>query len=227
MSEWTYEDIAGIIDHALLQPTMTDDELRNGCEWARSAGVATVCIKPYAVKTAATILNNSKVKVGTVIGFPHGGVSTAIKVEESKEVIQNGAGEIDMVVNIGKVLSRDWTYVALEIAAVMSVAKEHHAILKVIFETSLLKDEHKIRLCEICGTLGVHFVKTSTGYGDGGATDHDIRLMRRHSPAKVQIKASGGIRTFARLLELRDLGVTRIGTTSSAAILQEVRTRLG
>ncbi len=220
-----YADLAKMIDHSLLQPVLTDAELEAGCALARQYNVASVCIKPYAVKVAAGWLKGSTVAVGTTIGFPQGGHLTAIKVDESQRAMQDGATELDMVVNIGKVLSKDWHCVADDIKAVVQIAHRGKALVKVIFENCFLKEEHKEQLCRICGEAGADFVKTSTGYGDGGATDEDLKLMRRCSPAGVQVKAAGGVRTLDRLLAVRALGVTRVGATATPAILDEARRR--
>jgi deoxyribose-phosphate aldolase len=227
MPELTYTAVARMIDHSLLQPTLTDADLEQGCRLAREYDVASVCIKSYAVRLAAGLLAGSTVAVGTTIGFPHGGHPTTIKVDETDQALDDGAVELDMVVNIGKVLSRDWTYVAADIRAVVESAHRRRALVKVIFENCFLKDEHKEQLCRICGEVGADFVKTSTGYGDGGATDDDLRLMRRCSPPQVQVKAAGGVRTFERLLAVRALGVSRVGATATRAILDECRARLG
>jgi len=227
MPDFTYADIAGMIDHSLLQPVLTDAEMEKACRLAREYVVASVCIKPYGVKMAAEILAGSPVAVGTVIGFPHGGHITAIKRAEAEEAMADGARELDMVVNIGKVLTGDWSYVTRDIAAVVDAAHARGALVKVIFENCFLKDEHKIRLCEICANVQTDFVKTSTGYGDAGATDEDLKLMRKHSPPQVQVKAAGGVRTFDRLLAVRALGVSRVGATASVAILEECKKRLG
>jgi deoxyribose-phosphate aldolase len=216
-----------MIDHSLLQQVLTDGELERGCRVAREYSVASVCIKPYAVRQAAQWLSGSPVRVGTVIGFPHGGHVTSVKRAEAMQAMADGAVELDMVVNIGKVLSGDWTYVADDIAAVVEVAHKNRALVKVIFENCFLKNEHKETLCRICGEARADFVKTSTGYGDGGATDEDLRLMRRCSPPHVQVKAAGGVRTFDRLLEVRAIGVTRVGATASQPILDECKKRLG
>jgi deoxyribose-phosphate aldolase len=227
MADLTYADFAKMLDHSLLQPTLTDADLEQGCLLARQYDVASVCIKPYAVRLAAGLLAGSTVAVGTTIGFPHGGHLTAIKVDEAERAMDDGARELDMVVNIGKVLSRDWDYVAGDIRAVTEAAHRRRALVKVIFENCFLQDEHKEQLCRICGEVGADFVKTSTGYGDAGATDHDLQLMRRCSPPRVQVKAAGGVRTFDRLLAVRALGVARVGATASKAILDECRARLG
>jgi deoxyribose-phosphate aldolase len=224
------DSIAKLIDHSLLQPTLTDAELRAGCELARRLGVAAVCIKPYAVPLAAEILAGSGVAVCTVIGFPHGGHCTEIKVAEAELACRQGATELDMVVNVGKVLSGDWTYVEADVRAVVDVAHRHGAITKVIFENDFLpSDEHKILLCQICERAGAEFVKTSTGYGfvkqpSGdynyrGATEHDVKLMRKHCSPKVQIKAAGGVRTYADAVKMRELGCTRIGASATEAIV--------
>ena len=226
MLNFTYTDIAKMIDHALLQQTLTDAELEAGCRQAREYDVASVCIKPYAVSLAKSILDGSTVAVGTVIGFPHGGHTTSVKIVESLQAIEDGATELDMVVNIGKVLGGDWRYVAEDIGAVVEAGHGRKALVKVIFENCFLKDEHKERLCQICGEVRADFVKTSTGYGSTGATDDDLKLMRRCSPPHVQVKAAGGVRTFERLLAVRDLGVARVGATASQPILDECRAYL-
>ena len=225
--DYTYEDIAKMIDHSLLNPKMTDTELIEGCKIALKYNTASVCIKPYYVKEAAEILKGSGVKTGATIGFPHGGHSTVIKVAEAKQAMADGAEELDMVVNVGKVLSLDWNFVIGDIKAVVEVGHLGGAIVKVIFENCYLQDEHKIRLCGICGQVGADFVKTSTGYGDGGATIDDLKLMRKYSPTTVQVKAAGGIRTFDQALEVRAVGVTRVGATRTIDILEECKKRLG
>ncbi len=179
------------------------------------------------MRRAAELLAGSTVAVGTTIGFPHGGHVTAIKVVEAKQAMQDGAGELDMVVNIGKVLTKDWRYVADDVRAVVEAAHAGKALVKVIFENCFLQDDHKEQLCRICGEVGADFVKTSTGYGSTGATDDDLRLMRRCSPPRVQVKAAGGVRDFERLLAVRAIGVTRVGATATKAILDACRKYLG
>jgi deoxyribose-phosphate aldolase len=224
------KEIAKMIDHSLLHPAMSDAELRAGCELAKKYDVASVCIKPYAVKMAAELLAGSDVAVGTVVGFPHGNSTVYIKAAETKQALLDGATEIDMVVNIGKVLSEDWAYIEEEIRTIVEITHRGGGILKVIFENDFLpEDRHKIRLCEICSDLNVDFVKTSTGYGfvkqpNGfysydGATEHDLKLMRKHSKPSVQVKAAGGVRTLPDVLRVRALGVTRIGASATEAIL--------
>lgn len=222
--------LAKLIDHALLHPTLTDEEIRKGCAIAARLGVATVCVKPYVIPLAVEVLQGSGVGVGTVIGFPHGSNTISVKAFEAEEACRAGAVELDMVVNIGKVLAQDWEYVRQDIEAVLRVARRHGAILKVIFETDLVtRTEDKRALCRICGELGVDFVKTSTGFGfvkrkEGGydyvgATPEDVRLMREASPATVQVKASGGIRNHADAVAMRGWGATRLGTSASETIL--------
>jgi len=224
--DFSYDDIAGMIDHSLLNPTLTDEELIQGCRVAIDYRTASVCIKPYFVAQCAEILNGSGVLTTTTVGFPQGGHATAIKVAEALQAIRDGAAELDMVVNIGKVLSGDWDYVRHDIQSVVEAVHESDARLKVIFENCYLNDDQKIRLCHICGEAGADFVKTSTGYGDNGATLHDLRLMRKHSPERVQVKAAGGVRGLETVLEMREIGVTRIGATRTAEILDECRRRL-
>ena len=227
MSDLTYTMLAKMIDHSLLTPVYTDADLDAGCQLAREYDVASVCIKPYYVRRAAELLKGSTVAVGTTIGFPHGGHVTAIKVAESEQAIADGATELDMVVNIGKVLSKDWRSVGDDIAAVVETAHRGKALVKVIFENCFLQAEHKEQLCRLCAEAKADFVKTSTGYGDGGALDEDLILMRRASPAHMQVKAAGGVRTLDRLIAVRALGVTRVGATATKAILDEARQKLG
>jgi deoxyribose-phosphate aldolase len=226
MADFTCADIAKMIDHSLLQPTLTDQDLDAGCRVAREFNVASVCIKPYAVSQAAKLLASSTVAVGTTIGFPQGGHVTAVKVAEAERAMDDGARELDMVVNIGKVLSMDWRYVAADIEAVVGVAHKRGALVKVIFENCFLRDEHKEQLCRICGEVRADFVKTSTGYGATGAVLDDLRLMRRCAPPHVQVKAAGGVRGFESVLQMRAIGVTRIGATATKAILDECRAYL-
>jgi len=226
MADYTFRDIAGMFDHSLLQPVLTDAEMDAGCRVAREYGVASVCIKPYYVRRAAELLTGSGVAVGTTIGFPHGGHLPAVKVFEAERAMDDGARELDMVVNVGKVLGRDWAYVGDDIRGVVAAAHKRGALVKVIFENCFLQDEHKERLCQICGEVGADFVKTSTGYGDSGATDHDLALMRRCSPPQVRVKAAGGVRGFDRVLAVRALGVSRIGAKATKAILDECKARI-
>ena len=223
---YTYDDIAKMIDHSLLNPTLTSTELEHGCHLALDYDCASVCIMPYYLKRCAEVLRGSGVKPSTTIGFPHGGHTTAIKLAEARQALEDGGEELDMVVNISKVLSGDWAYVRQELKSVIDLTHARGRKTKVIFENCYLKDEHKIRLCEICGELGADWVKTSTGYGSGGATIEDLKLMRAHSPAPVQVKAAGGIRDLDKLLEVRALGVTRVGASRTAAMLEECKRRV-
>lgn len=225
--DYTYQDIAKMIDHSLLNPTLTDRELEEGCQLALEYDVASVCIMPYYLKRCAEILKGSSVKASTTIGFPHGGHTTGIKLAEARQALDDGGQELDTVVNISKVLSRDWDYVCNDIKAVIDAAQQQGQKVKVIFENCYLTDEHKIKLCEICGDLGADWVKTSTGYGTGGATIEDLKLMRQHSPSRVQVKAAGGVRTLDKLLEVRAVGVTRVGASRTKDILDECKRRLG
>ncbi|MCB0687068.1 MAG: deoxyribose-phosphate aldolase [Saprospiraceae bacterium] len=231
-------ELAKMIDHSLLHPTMTDEDLRTGCELARKYDVASVCIKPYAIKDAVKWLAGSDVLVGTVIGFPHGNSAIEIKKLETLQACKDGAVEIDMVINIGKALQKDWDYIRKEIAEVISVTQAEGAVLKVIFENDFIADDAiKIKLCEICNDLGVGFVKTSTGYGmvkgpDGkytyqGATESDLKLMRKYAAPEVQVKAAGGVRSLDDLIKVRSWGVTRVGATATAAMLDEAFDRFG
>lgn len=222
-----YQEIAKMVDHSLLNPVITDEELEEGCQIALNYDVASVCIKPYYLKRCAELLAGSSVFPSTVIGFPHGGNASPIKAAEAEQAIRDGGVELDMVVNIGKVLSGDWDYVREDIQSVIGPAHAAGARVKVIFENCYLNDDQKIRLCEICGELRADWVKTSTGFGTGGATDEDLKLMRARSPEHVQVKAAGGVRTLDRLMEVRAIGCTRAGATATVAILQECKRRLG
>ena len=223
----TYDHLAKRIDHSLLGPTLTDAELREGCRLAAAYGVASVCIKPHAVKLAAEVLAGSGVAVGTTIGFPHGGHLTEVKVFEAQKALDDGATELDMVVNIGWVLGEDWDRVRDEIDAVTRLAHERGAIVKVIFENCYLSPAQISRLCKICGEVRADYVKTSTGYGSGGATDDDLKLMRDVAPPHVKLKAAGGIRTLDHALAVIDLGCDRIGASRTSEMLDELNQRLG
>jgi deoxyribose-phosphate aldolase len=236
--KYSYEELAGMIDHSLLHPTLTDRELEEGCQLARKYRVASVCVKPYAVSQAIACLQGANIAVGVVVGFPHGNSSTEVKTYETNLACRNGATEIDFVINIGKVLGGDWEYVSREIKSLVDTTHDQGAIVKVIFENDYLPtDDLKIKLCEICERAGADYVKTSTGYGfvkgpDGkyssrGATEHDLRLMRANCSEKVKVKAAGGVRDLDTLILVRDLGASRCGATATAAILDEFRRREG
>ncbi len=225
--DYTYSDIAGMIDHSLLNPSLTSAELEQGCRLALDYEVASVCILPYYLARCSAILRGSGVKASTTIGFPHGGHTTALKVAEAQRAIADGGQELDMVVNISAVRSGDWAYVRDDIKAVIDVTHAAGQKVKVIFENCYLDDTQKIRLCEVSSELGADWVKTSTGYGSGGATMEDLALMRKHSAPTVQVKAAGGVRDLDTLLKVRSLGVTRCGASRTAAMLDECRQRLG
>jgi len=228
-------DLARMIDHSLLHPTMTDAQVRDGLTLARRCTCATACVKPYSVPMAREILAGSSTAVCAVVGFPHGNGHPEIIAAEAARAIDEGTTEIDMVANAGKVLGADWKYVTAEIDLLNRTCTARGAQLKVIFENDYLSERHIVELCGICTNLGVAFVKTSTGYGfvkqpNGdydyrGATDDHLRLMRRHSGPQVQIKAAGGVRTLDDLLRVRALGVTRVGATATEAILVEALRR--
>jgi deoxyribose-phosphate aldolase len=234
----TVKELAKMIDHSILHPTMTDEVLKQECDVAKKYDVASVCVKPYAVKKAKEYLSGTGVEVGCVIGFPHGNSTVATKVFEAEEACKNGATEIDMVINIGKALGQDWDYIENEIREITEVCHKHRAIVKVIFETDFVsRTEDKIKLCEICTKVGADFVKTSTGYGfikkeNGdynykGATVEDIQLMRKHSGPNVQVKAAGGVRTLDDLLKIKEAGATRSGATATISMLEEAIRRFG
>ncbi len=247
----THEELAKMIDHALLLPNMTDNEIVNGLEVAKKYIVGGVCVKPCSVRLAAYHLQGTDIKVGTVISFPHGSSCTHVKAIEAEHAIEDGAKELDMVVNIGKVLSGDWEYVRQDIREVVDLAHSRHTIVKVIFENHYLNDEQKIRLCELCtaakadfvktstgrsgssGPVGctnrppsqaakADFVKTSTGFAETGATPRDVQLMRKYCPPHIQIKAAGGIRTLEQFLQMKNAGASRIGVSATAKILDAI-----
>jgi deoxyribose-phosphate aldolase len=222
----TYAELAKMIDHSLLKPTMTYDDLEAGCRLAIEYDVASVCILPYYLRRASEILHGTDVLPSTVIGFPHGGQSSRIKQLEAEQALDDGARELDMVVNISQVLSGDFVAVRTDILAVLQPTHARGQKLKVIFENCYLNDEQKIRLCEICGELSVDWVKTSTGFGSSGATLEDLRLMRQYSPAHVQVKAAGGVQDLDMLLKIREIGATRSGCSKTRDVLSELRRRL-
>ena len=222
----SYEDIAKMIDHSLLPPMLTVDELEAGIDLALEYDVASVCIMPYYMKRCAERLAGSTVEPSTTIGFPHGGHATAIKRAEAERAVDDGCRELDMVVNISLVRSGRWREVEQDIAAVMEVAHAADRKVKVIFENCYLDDDQKIELCRICSELKADWVKTSTGFGTGGATLDDVRLMREHAAPEVQVKAAGGIRDLDALLAMRAAGATRIGASRTREILDTLRTRL-
>jgi len=241
--KYTYEQLAQMIDHSLLHPTMTDQELEEGCRLAARYKVASVCLKPYYVQHAVKLLQGTAIKVGAVIGFPHGNSTTESKRYETELACKDGAVEIDMVINIGKALSGDWQYVEQDVRAVCDEAHRRAAKVKVIFENDYLTqggaglgaEDFKRKLCVVCERAGADWIKTSTGYGfvkgpDGkysyqGATEADLKLMRANVSPKVQVKAAGGVRDLDGLIRVRELGATRCGASATAAILEEYQKR--
>ncbi len=226
MQSPSYRDVAKMIDHSLLRPTLTTAELEQGCQLAVRYDVASVCILPYYLARATELLSGSDVLPSTTIGFPHGGQCTRIKALEAEQALNDGARELDMVVNISQVLSADFEAVRADILAVLQPTHARGQKLKVIFENCYLNDAQKIRLCEICGELSVDWVKTSTGYGSSGATLEDLMLMRKHSPPHVQVKAAGGVQDLDMLLKVRATGATRSGASKTREMLDELTRRL-
>jgi deoxyribose-phosphate aldolase len=225
--DYTYEQIAGMIDHSLLNPALTADDLEAGCRLAAAYKVASVCILPYYLRRCAELLAGSGVRPSTTIGFPHGAHTTAVKLAETRQALADDGEELDMVVNISQVLSGNWDYVRDEIRGIVDETHAAGQKVKVIFENCYLNDAQKIRLCEICSDLNVDWVKTSTGYASGGATMEDLALMRKHAAPHVQVKAAGGVRDLDTLLKVRALGISRSGATRTKEMLDECRRRLG
>ena len=225
MNTITPSQIAGMIDHAVLTPASTLAEVEAACRLCARYKTASICVRPSDVPVAAAILQDSDVKVSTVIGFPHGTTSTAAKVAEAEQAWLDGCREIDMVINIGRMLSGDHEYVERDIAAVAAVARRCGMLIKVIFETFYLDEAQKIAVCSICTRVGVDFVKTSTGFAGGGATVDDVHLMRSSCPDNIGVKASGGVRDLDAALAVIACGATRIGTSSTEKIVQEAQTR--
>lgn len=234
--KYSYAELAKMIDHSLLHPTLTDHELEEGCAIAIKYNVASVCVKPCHVRRAAELLKGTNVLVGAVVGFPHGSNTTEVKRYETEVACREGAVEIDMVINIGKALSADFQYVEQDIRTVCNEAHQRRAIVKVIIENDFLpNDEIKTKLCQICEAAGADYVKTSTGYGfvkqkDGsynykGATEHDLKLMRAACSPRVKLKAAGGVRDLDGLIKVRDLGCDRCGASATVAILDEYHRR--
>ena len=219
----TYEQLAKVIDHSLLRPELTEEDVIGGCELADRYHTATVCVKPCHVKLAVEVLKDSDVLVSTVVGFPHGSNLTTIKVAEAEKAMDDGALELDMVLNIGQLRSGKIDYVRDDVKAVCDAAHARGVKVKVIFENAYLTDEEKIAACNLCEEVSTDWVKTSTGFAPGGATHDDLRLMRANVSAKVQVKAAGGVRTLPALLDVIDLGVTRCGATATATILDDFK----
>lgn len=225
--DFTYPGVAKMIDHALLSPTLAVEDLESGCRLAAAYDVASICIMPYYLKRCAEILDGTTVLPSTVIGFPHGGQASTTKVAEAAQAIADGAVELDMVVNISAVLSGRWEYVAGEISTIVDLSHEAGRKVKVIFENCYLQDVHKIKLCEISCAAGADWIKTSTGFGTSGATMEDLQLMIRHATPPTEVKAAGGVRDLETLLKVKKLGVTRVGASATAAMLDPAREQLG
>ena len=219
--DYTCHNIAKMIDHSLLRPELTEDDIREGCRIAIKYDVATVCCNPCDVALVAELLAGSDVKTTTVIGFPHGYNTTKTKKFEAEQAIKDGAAELDMVINISKLLSGQYDYVKKDIQAVVEVAHRHNAIVKVILENYYLTDEQKIKACRLAEEAGADFVKTSTGFAAGGATLEDLRLMRDNVSEKVQVKAAGGVRDLEMALKVREIGCTRFGATRTETIMEQ------
>jgi deoxyribose-phosphate aldolase len=221
-----YEDLAKMIDHSLLRPELTGEQVAEGCRIARQYQVANVTVRPCDVDFAVRQMEGSGVLVGSVAGFPHGSSTTAAKLYESRDLLRRGAREVDMVINISKLLSRQFQHVDTEVQQMADACHEQRAILKVIFENAYLTDELKIVACRICGRAGADFVKTSTGFAPTGYTLEDLRLMRAHTNPDIQIKAAGGVRTLDAALEVYQAGCSRFGATATVTILEEWKARL-
>ena len=237
MNEIVYK-LAKMIDHSILHPTMTDEDLKKECGIARKYDVASVCVKPYAVKQAVELLKGSDVVVGCVIGFPAGNSATAVKVYEAENACKDGAVEVDMVINIGKALQGDWDYITEEIKSVTDACHRHGAIVKVIFETDYVtREADLIKLCQICTQVGADYVKTSSGFGfvkqaNGdynyvGATIPILELMKKSVGPKVKVKAAGGVRTLDQLLAVQAAGCSRCGATATIAMMEDAVNRFG
>jgi deoxyribose-phosphate aldolase len=221
---YSIHQIAKMIDHSLLNPTFTDTDIIEGCKLADEYKVATVCVRPSDVKLAAVVLKDSPVKVTTVIGFPHGTTTTLTKLSEAQEAIENGCAELDVVLNIGKMKSGNYGYVQKELAAVIAIAHARDVLVKVIFENTYLTKEEIKTATLICNEVNADWVKTSTGYAGGGATDEDLIIMRSNALPHIQVKAAGGVRTLDRAIEVKKLGCTRFGATATKVILDALKT---
>ena len=215
------------VDHSLLHPTTTTHEFESGIDLAIRYDVASVCLMPHYVRRCAERLKGTTIRTSTVIGFPHGGHVAAVKRYEARQAILDGCEELDLVVNVSRVLSEDWQAVRDDVAGVIQEAHTAGAKVKLIFENCYLRENHKLRLCELSTELQVDWVKTSTGFGTSGATVEDVALMRRQVPAMIGVKASGGIRDFATMRAMLEAGANRIGTSRTSELLDACRSELG
>ena len=222
----TYEALAKMIDHSLVRPELTDDQVVEGCALAKRYQVASVSVRPCDVDQAVRLLDGSGVTVGSISGFPHGSTTTAAKLYETRDLLRRGAKEIDMVINIGKLLSRQFQYVEMELMQMAQACHENGALLKVIFENAYLTDELKIIACRISARADVDFLKTSSAFAPTGYTLEDLRLMRKHAPARIGIKAASGVRTLQTALEVYEVGCSRFGATRTAEILDAWKAHL-
>lgn len=219
------QDIADMIDHSLLNPSFTTEQIEKGCQIAKAYRCVSVCVRPCDVALAGRALSGSDVRLTTVVGFPHGSNCTEIKVLEARKAIEQGCVEIDVVLNIGRLLSGDYDYVESDLRAVVDAAHEKGALVKVILENAYLSDEQKIEACRICARVGADYTKTSTGYAPSGATIHDLKLMRAHTPAHMRVKAAGGVRKLDDALLVKAVGGSRFGCTRTESIMEDARKR--
>ena len=222
----TYDSLAKMIDHSLVRPELTDEQVVAGCELAKRYQVASVSVRPCDVDLAVRLLSGSGVAVGSLAGFPHGSSTTGVKLYEIRDVLRRGAKEVDMVLNISRLLSRQFQYVEMELLQAAEECHKQGALLKVIFENAYLNDELKIVACRISARAEVDFVKTSTAFAPTGYTLEDLKLMRAHTPEHIGIKAAGGVRTLEKAFEVYQAGCSRFGATATAAILDEWKARL-
>jgi deoxyribose-phosphate aldolase len=225
--QFSYSELSKMIDHSLLSPTLTEQQLEAGIQLALAYDVASICIMPYYHRRTVELLAGSTVAPSSTVGFPHGGHHSKVKLYEAQQLIDEGCLELDMVVNLSRVQSGDWKYVTDEIQSIVKVAHQANRKVKVIFENCYLNEEQKIRLCQICVETGADWAKTSTGYGTSGATFDDLQLMLDHVQSPVQVKAAGGIRDCDALIKAKQMGVTRVGASRTAEMLDEARKRLG
>ena len=221
----TPKDIAKMLDHSTLQPFLTQEDVRKGCEIALKYDTASVCARPADMPLVKELLSGSDVRVCTVIGFPHGNHKPEIKLAEAEAALNDGCEELDMVINIGRLLAGEDQYVQDEIADICALAHSRNAKVKVIIETCYLSDEQKVRVCKLAAAAGADWVKTSTGYGSAGCKIEDVILMRKSVPADCQVKGSGGIRDLDTVLALRAVGATRCGVSATEKIMAEAEAR--
>ncbi len=219
------QDIADMIDHSLLNPAFSTEEIKKGLEIAKEYNCVSVCVRPCDVTLANTMLKGTNVKVTSVIGFPHGSNLTDVKVYEAKRAIEQGCVEIDMVLNIGRLVSGDYEYVEKDIRAVVEAAHEKNVLVKVILENAYLTDEQKTEACHICDRAGADYTKTSTGYAPSGATIHDLKLMRANTPMRMKVKAAGGVRALDDALLVKAVGGSRFGCTRTVTMMADARKR--